>query len=50
MTRSFASRADWAEELANATFIRHQMPTSGMTQDTTTPVAVQPPETLVPPI
>jgi hypothetical protein len=32
MTRSFASRADWAEEFANAILIRHQMPNRGMTQ------------------
>jgi hypothetical protein len=50
MTRSFASRADWADELANATLIHHQLPPSGMTQNRTTPMADTPPEALVPPI
>jgi hypothetical protein len=42
MTRSFASRADAAGELANATLIHHQLPNCGMTQNTTTPMADKP--------
>src|ERR1700750_3055051 len=43
MTRSFASRADRAEELANPTLIHHQLPPNDMTQNTTTPRAGKPP-------
>ncbi|HEY2247109.1 MAG TPA: hypothetical protein VGH70_06685 [Bradyrhizobium sp.] len=50
ITRSFASRVDAVEELANATLIHHQMPTGGMTQDTTSRAILKPQETLVPPI